>query len=898
MVSTNSRALGRARTEASTPESVPNVQSHQDQVRPAGKEEVARLRGDLADVDLFTEQLGEDIFNVAAAAFAAGLTPDRPAPTVACLSGLGWEVPVTVRVVTFALVILLLCPGLLPAEARKSVLFVFDEDKDFPGLAMVNRSLRETFRSELKSDVEFYSESLNLSQFRDQDHDVVLRDSFRRKYAGTRLDLIVAVMGPSLDFLLRHGEALFPGVPIVFCGVDPSDLEGRTLSKNVTGVLVKRTFGPTLDVALRLQPDTRSVFVVGGTSKFDRQLQAIARHDFKPFERRAVITYFTTLPMPDLLTTLSTLPPHSVVFYLTVFADGAGRAFIPHEALSLITGAANAPVYVSLDQYVGLGAVGGHVYSLDAHGRHAAEIGLRILRGETPAGIPVIEPDAYRDMFDWRQLERWGLDERRLPVGSVISFRPPSLWHLYKWYIAGGVGLLLLQSALIVGLLVTRAQRRRAQLILAERLQFETLLSEVSAEFVTAPSTALDQRIEHMLQRVVETLDLDRAALAERQKGAETLSVTHSWTRAGFMPVTTLVEAETLPWIGTRLAHGDAVRIERLDALPEEAASDRRYLAERGVRSLAALPLVVNGAVVGALGFGRLRGERAWPEELMARLQLLAGVFANVLARRRAEGVVRESEARRRQAEEETLRQRDELAHALRVATLGELTASIAHEINQPLAAIVTNANAARRLSAIEQAKPREVNDALIDIAEDAKRASQTIHRLLALFRKEHAERAAVDVNALIDDVLDLLRGDMQRKNVAVRFTRGETLPSVLGDPIQLRQVVMNLVVNAAEATVLTADGPREIRIDASQPMVGRIAVAIRDSGVGIKDSELERIFEHFVSTKPQGLGMGLAISRSIVEAHGGRIWATQNDARGLTLHVELPCDQAPTLEP
>jgi hypothetical protein len=474
------------------------------------------------------------------------LTPDWPA----CLSGLGREVPVTVRVVTFALVILLLLPGLLAAEARKSVLLVFDEDKDFPGLAIVNRSLRETFRSELKSDVEFYSESLNLSQFRDQGHDVVLRDSFRRKYAGTRLDLIVAVMGPSLDFLLRHGEALFPGVPIVFCGVDPSDLEGRTLSKNVTGVLVKRTYGPTLDVALRLQPDTRNVFVVGGTSKFDRQLQAIARHDFKPFERRAVITYFTTLPMPDLLKTLSTLPPHSVVLYLTVFADGAGRAFVPHEALSLITGAASAPVYVSVDQYVGLGVVGGHVYSLDAHGHHAAEIGLRILRGETPAGIPVIEPDAYRDMFDWRQLQRWGLDERRLPVGSVISFRPPSLWDLYKWYIAGGVGLLLLESALIVGLLVTRAQRRRAQLILAERLQFETLLSEVSAEFVTAPSTALDQRIERMLQRVVETLDLDRAALAERQKG-ETLSVTNSWTRAGFMPEARGMEDASSP-VGAR----------------------------------------------------------------------------------------------------------------------------------------------------------------------------------------------------------------------------------------------------------------------------------------------------------------------------------------------------------
>ncbi len=770
---------------------------------------------------------------------------------------------------------------------------MFDEDKDFPGLGMINRSLRETFRSELKTDVEFYSESLSLSQFTDPGHDAVLRDSFRRKYAGTRLDLIVAVMGPSLDFLLRHGPGLFPGVPIVFCGVDPSDLGGRTLGKNVTGVVLKRTFAPTVEAALGLQPDTRTLFVVGGTSTFDRQLQAIARRDLARFEHRVAITYLTALPMGELLKTLSTLPPHSVVLYLTIFADGAGRAFIPHQALAAITGLANAPVYVSVDQYVGAGAVGGHVYSIDAHGQHAAKLGLRILRGDPPARIPVVESAAYRDLFDWRQLQRWGLPETRLPAGSVIHFRPPSLWDRYKWHIAVGAGLLVLQSALIVGLLVARAQRQHAQGILAQRLQFETLMSEVSAEFLTVPSTSVDERIQRMLQRVVEALDLDRATLGERTKGTDTLRVTHSWTRAGFMPVTIPLDAHGWPWMGRRLSHGDPVRISRLDELPEEAARDRRSLAELGVRSVAAVPLVVNGAVVGALAFSRLRGEREWPDELMARLRLLADVFANVLARHRAESAARESEERQRQAEEEVQRQRDELAHALRVATLGELTVSIAHEINQPLAGIVANADAARRLLAIEPAKPRELEDALIDIADDAKRASQTIHRLRALFRKEQAARAAVDINALVDDVLALLRGDIQGKSIAVRFTRGEALPPVSGDPVQLRQVVLNLVVNATEAIALAADGTREIRIDTKQTVAGRIALAIRDSGVGVEPSELESLFEPFVSTKPQGLGMGLAISRSIVEAHDGRIWATRNDARGLTLHVELPCDQA-----
>jgi signal transduction histidine kinase len=274
---------------------------------------------------------------------------------------------------------------------------------------------------------------------------------------------------------------------------------------------------------------------------------------------------------------------------------------------------------------------------------------------------------------------------------------------------------------------------------------------------------------------------------------------------------------------------------------------------------------------------------------LLLQSALIVGLWTSHARLRRAQRARIESEKRRQLAEEQAQRQRDELAHALRLTTLGELTASFAHQLGQPLTAIIANARAAKRMLAADRVGSGDAAGALDDIATAASDAAETIQRLRALFRKEHTQRIPVDVNALIDDVLRLLKSDIIARRIEVRFTHDERIPTVLGDPVQLRQVVMNLLVNAEDAISLAAGGPREIHIRAGAADAERVAIAVTDSGVGLEDSELERIFEHFVSSKPQGLGMGLAISRSIVEAHGGRIWAVRNTGRGITLNVELP---------
>ena len=411
----------------------------------------------------------------------------------------------------------------IPAAGQsqnKRVLILFDEDKTLPGLSILDQSIRSTLSAGLGEGVEFFTESMNDSQFPEPQHELALRDYFLRKYGSRKLDLIVGVMGPSLKFLLRHGDTFAPGVPIVFCGADARDLEGSTLPANTTGLLVRRVFAPTLEIALRLQPDAREVYVVGGTSEFDRNLQAAARREFEPFERRLSFTYLTDAPMNELLTAVSRVPRRSVILWLSLFRDGAGDTFVPHDAVSRISVAASAPVYVFVDQYLGLGPVGGYLYSLELHGRASGELGLRVLRGESPATIPVREVADNQFMFDVRQLNRWTLDSRRLPAESVIKFRDPSAWDLYRGYIVSGLTLLTVQTSLIVGLLLHRAKRRRAE---SELRASVARVRELGRRLLTAQETErtrIAQELHDDIGQQLAMLYLDLHDLAGMAEGA------------------------------------------------------------------------------------------------------------------------------------------------------------------------------------------------------------------------------------------------------------------------------------------------------------------------------------------------------------------------------------------
>ena len=243
----------------------------------------------------------------------------------------------------------------------------------------------------------------------------------------------------------------------------------------------------------------------------------------------------------------------------------------------------------------------------------------------------------------------------------------------------------------------------------------------------------------------------------------------------------------------------------------------------------------------------------------------------------------------RKRAEEERDRLHQleaDLAHINRVNTMGELTASLAHEIKQPIGAAVTNAEACARLLDRDQPNVPEAREAALEMAKDARRAAHIIDRVRSLYRKGSSEIDEVDVNEVIGEMLLLLHNEANRDSVRMRSDLADGLPKVMADRVQLQQVLMNLMLNGIQA-METTGGILTIKGQLDQD--GRVLTSVSDTGVGLPAEKAEQIFEAFFSTKPEGSGMGLAISRSIIESHGGRVWATTNSGKGASFHFTLP---------
>jgi signal transduction histidine kinase len=348
---------------------------------------------------------------------------------------------------TWRIAFLMFAALCVSAEARatvemKTILVIHPYEPEPTLLNTFDQALSSTLASNPKIALRFYSEYLDLMHFPAEPHLGQLADYFRVKYADRKIDLIISV-GVALEFLLKHGEQVFPGTPIVFSSLANQRLKHYTLRPNVTGLAMNIDYRGTLNMILALQPDTRRVVVVSGTSAGDRFWISEAQKEFQNYQDKLTFSFITELSMGDLLDQMRNLPARTVVFYDQMSRDATGRYLLSSEALALICRSSSVPVYSIWKSYVGLGIVGGYVWDYGAEGAAVGRLGLRILTGEKPQDIPVRTLDTNHFVADQMQLRHWRISERNLPPGSIVQNKEPFRQTIWFWVLSLGCATLL-----------------------------------------------------------------------------------------------------------------------------------------------------------------------------------------------------------------------------------------------------------------------------------------------------------------------------------------------------------------------------------------------------------------------------------------------------------------------
>ncbi len=562
------------------------------------------------------------------------------------------------------------------------------------------RTIRSEISRQWRKPVDFLDHSLVNARQDDEESEASFVEYLRTLYANRPVDLIVAIGAPSANFIQRHRQRLFPTTPMVFTAVEQRRVQYDKLTENDTVVAVAHDFPAAFENILRVLPLTKTIAIVNGASPNEKFWLEEMRRELAPLTGRVELRWYDELSFENILIDAARLPPHSAIFWHLMNVDAAGVAHETNEALNKLSSSANAPIFSYDGSFFGEAIVGGPMHSVLQSSRIAAAVAIRILNGEKAGDIKTPPTGFAAPVFDWRQMQRWGISESNLPAGSTVFFREPTAWDRYSWQIAFITAVILIQAALISILLQEHRRRQRAEV-----------------------------------------------------------------------------------------------------------------------------------------------------------------------------------QARQRMAE---------LAHVNRFSTAGELTASIAHEINQPLGSILTNAETADAILDSPNPDIAELKDIVKDILQDDRRASEVIRRMRSLLKKAPFELKNLDLNDIVRDTAYFLSSlAVGRKVELASVIAPDALP-ILGDRIQLQQVILNLVVNGIDAMKDTPSEERVIGIRTSR-VENFAELSVSDRGPGIAEDNLKEVFEPFFSSKAEGMGMGLSIARTIVEAHHGRISAENRRDGGAIFLIRLP---------
>jgi len=604
---------------------------------------------------------------------------------------------------TAALAVALLLAMLGQSKAAdptaKRILMLHSFGPRFKPWSDYEQAIRSEISRRWQKRVEFLDQSL-VNAGDGENPEPAFVDYLRALYARRPIDLIVAMGAPAADFIQRHRQQLFPTTPMVFTAVEQRRVQSEKLTENDTVVAVAHDFPAAFDNILRVLPLTQTIAVVNGASPNEKFWLKEMRRELAPLTRRIELRWYDELSFEDILLEAARLPPHSAIFWHLMNVDAAGVSHEANDALNKLSSSANAPVFSYDGSFFGEAIVGGPMHSVQQLSQSTADVAVRILNGEKPGDIKTPPSPFAAPIFDWRQLQRWGISDSNLPAGSTLYFRELTGWERYSWQIALTAAVILAQAAFISALLHANRRRQFAEMQSRERLT--------------------------------------------------------------------------------------------------------------------------------------------------------------------------------------------ELARVVRFSTAGELTASIAHEINQPLGAILANAETAEAILQSSNPDIAELNDIVKDILQDDRRASEVIRRMRSLLAKAPFELKRLDLNDLVGDTVGLLSAlAVARKCELFTVTAAEALP-ILGDRIQLQQVILNLIVNGIDAMQDTTRENRIISIRTSR-LEDFAELSVSDLGPGIPEEKVKEIFEPFFTSKAGGMGMGLSIARTIIEAHHGLILARNRDHGGASFRIKLP---------
>jgi PAS domain S-box-containing protein len=920
--------------------------------------------------------------------------------------------------------------------------------------------------------------SLDMARYSDSDMQEAVVDYLEKRQLKWRPDIVVPIGSPAGKFVANYRERLWPETPILYASLDRRMLPPGALDKNATYIGQIFDVDRLIEDMLEAAPATNNIAVVIGATPLEQQWKQTFQKAAAPLTDRINFTYFDDLSFDQMLEKAKALPPDSFVFFLLLLRDAAGVTHNADLALARLHEVANAPINSIFEHQMGLGIVGGRLYQSRRIGKEAAAVAIRILRGEPASSIEpkLIEPLPRR--YDWRELQRWNIDETRLPPGSEILYRPSTAWKQYRGWIILGGSIVVAQAILIFALLANLFRRRRAERSLAESearfrvtadaapvllwmsgpdkrctflnkgwLEFtgrsleqqlgdgwaDGVHSEDVAQCVATYSTSFNARepfaMQYRLRRhdgeyrwvtdngvprydsrgtfvgyaglcvdVTDLLNKDKALHEFEERVALAAETAHlgvweldavtkdlwlsdkvrkifqfkpgqqvsyeefqtrihpedrEWRDAAIrraieerhdyeMEYRALLPDGTVRWIGARgrCVNDESGKPARLLAVAMDI-TERKQAEELFRLALEASPsgtllvndkgriVLVNAHIEELFGYGRdelidkpvemlvpprfadeynklresflaapeVRGIGAGPhicglrkdgtefpvEIGVSPLQTPKGflVLANIV-----------DVTARKAAEAEAQLHRDQLELLSRVSLLGEMAASLAHELNQPLSAIVSNASAGMRFIDKGDADVGILREIMVDVEADGRRAHEIIDSVRQTIKKGKdgtRNRRPIDMNDTIGRVVHMVQPDAIAHSCEIETALARDLPPVEGDPVQIQQVLVNLMSNAFDSMRETTRARRKVRITTEPNGHGTIRVSVRDRGSGIPSEVREQMFDQFVTTKEEGLGMGLAIVRSIIEAHGGEIGGDNQKGGGALFYFTLP---------